>query len=193
MTVQACAHKVAAKRSVFLPQNQLRSALREHTADSHGRLDRAVGLFDTIAHYQSYLQRTQAFRQVMEAELTGFESWSIAGLGALAGQDLTDLDTPRLAPLPFAGAQNSHGFRLGMIYVLEGSGLGARILVKRAAELGLGASYGARHLAAQTEDPARWKSFLALLEGVPEPQFAPVLAGAEQSFQFALSIYTGGR
>ncbi|RYE60562.1 MAG: hypothetical protein EOP20_02170 [Hyphomicrobiales bacterium] len=176
-----------------MPQNQLRSALRAHTADSHGRLDRAVGLFDAIVPYKAYLQHTHVFRETMEAELAGFDGWSIVSLSALANQDLADLDTPRLSARPFSGDDDRHGYKLGMAYVLEGSGLGSRILVKRAAELGFGPSFGARHLAMQTDDPTRWRGFLAVLDTVPEPQFDSVLAGAEQCFQFALSIYTESR
>ncbi|MCO5072786.1 MAG: biliverdin-producing heme oxygenase [Rhizobiaceae bacterium] len=104
-------------------------------------------------------------------------------------QDLADLNSPVLPSVTIAGSNLCEGRRLGMAYVLEGSGLGARILLRRAAKLGLTANYGARHLAKQTNDPARWRSFLTLLDTVPENQFDGVLAGAELSFQFALSIY----
>lgn len=176
-----------------MPQNELRNALRVHTADSHGRLDRAVGLFDAIAPYKTYLQHTYAFRKGMEDELAAFSTWPISNLIGLISDDLADLDVPPLPPASIENIELDDGHRIGMAYVLEGSGLGARILVRRAAELGLTATYGARHLAAQTDDPARWRSFLALLDTVPESQFDGVLAGAEQSFQFALSIYAEGR
>lgn len=172
-----------------MPKNELRNALRAHTADSHGRLDRAVGLFDAIASYKTYLQHTHAFRKAMEAELAGFDTWPVANLAGLVGEDLFDLNTPPLSVTPFGRVEESDGHRLGMAYVLEGSGLGARILVARAAELGLTATYGARHLAAQTGDPTRWRGFMCMLDTVPEDHFDHVLAGAEQSFQFALSVY----
>lgn len=167
--------------------------MRAHTADSHGRLDRAVGLFDAIDPYKTYLQKTHAFRKVMEAELAGFDAWSVVSLAGLVSDDLADLVTPPLSVPPLDRVDGGEGHRLGMAYVLEGSGLGARILVKRAAELGLTSTYGARHLAAQTDDPARWRSFMGLLDTVPEGQFDQVLAGAEQSFQFALSVYAEDR
>ncbi|MCB1470933.1 MAG: biliverdin-producing heme oxygenase [Rhizobiaceae bacterium] len=125
----------------------------------------------------------------MEARLSAFNTWRCTDLASLVAQDLVDLDTPALPSATFAGIDQCEGRQLGMAYVLEGSGLGARILLKRAAELGMSAVYGARHLAAQTDDPARWRSFMALLDTVPESQFDGVLAGAELSFQFALSIY----
>jgi heme oxygenase (biliverdin-IX-beta and delta-forming) len=167
--------------------------LRAHTADSHDRLDRSVGLFDAIGPYKTYLQHTHAFRAGIEPALATFSPWSIASLATVVRQDLDDLDTsPLVAPF-YGSAPDSDGHRLGMAYVLEGSGLGARLLVKRAAELGLSDTHGARHLAAQTDDPARWRAFLALLDGVPHDQFDEVLAGAEQTFQFALSIYAENR
>lgn len=193
MTRPFRAHTVTAEMEFFLPQNDLRTALRACTADSHGRLDRAVGLFDAIAPYKTYLQHTHAFRKGMEAELATFEKWPVEQLARLVGDDLADLHTSPLANASLGDIGQGDEHRLGMAYVLEGSGLGARLLVRRAAELGLTASYGARHLAAQTDDPVRWRSFLALLDTVPESQFEGVLAGAEQSFQFALSIYAEGR
>ena len=176
-----------------MPQNKLRNALRAHTADSHSRLDREVGMFNAIAPYKRYLQHTYAFRQGMEAELSTFKTWPVANLVTLVGNDLADLDSAPLADASLDTIDHSEAYRLGMAYVLEGSGLGARLLVQRASDLGLTASYGARHLAAQTDDPARWRSFLALLDTVPENQFDGVLAGAERSFRFALSIYAEGR
>lgn len=176
-----------------MPQNDLRNALRVHTADSHGRLDRAVGVFDAIAPYKTYLQNTYAFRKGMEDRLATFGKWPVANLLSLIADDLADLDVMPLAAASISEIEQGDGHRIGMAYVLEGSGLGARILVRRAAELGFTATYGARHLAAQTDDPARWRSFLALLDAVPESQFDGVLAGAEQSFQFALSIYAEDR
>ena len=48
--------------------------------------------------------------------------------------------------------------------MLEGSALGARILVKRAASLGFSDAFGARHLCAQTADPTAWSRFVELLD-----------------------------
>ena len=56
---------------------------------------------------------------------------------------------------------------LGALYVLEGSALGARLIMKSAQALGLGATFGARHLAAQAGDALAWRSYLDLLLNAP--------------------------
>jgi heme oxygenase len=48
--------------------------------------------------------------------------------------------------------------------VLEGASLGARVLIQRAEALGLGASFGARHLALQCNRLNDWRAFLDILE-----------------------------
>lgn len=54
---------------------------------------------------------------------------------------------------------------LGVLYVIEGSALGARLLARSAEEAGYGPSFGARHLHAQTADPAAWRAFVEVLDG----------------------------
>jgi heme oxygenase len=55
--------------------------------------------------------------------------------------------------------------QLAIRYVVEGSHLGARILYRRAVELGCGPDCGARYLADGAARSARWHAFLAELEG----------------------------
>ena len=51
----------------------------------------------------------------------------------------------------------------GVLYVLEGSALGSRVLFERAQALGLSATHGARHLA-QASAIDSWRNFLTHLE-----------------------------
>lgn len=65
------------------------------------------------------------------------------------------------ADLPLAEA-------LGWFYVAEGSNLGAAILFKQAARLGLDATFGARHLAAHPNGRAsHWREFTAAMDAQP--------------------------
>lgn len=57
---------------------------------------------------------------------------------------------------------------MGTLYVLEGSILGSQVLLKRALQLGLSDTHGARHLALQSGGIDEWRRFLAVLE-VAEP------------------------
>jgi len=75
---------------------------------------------------------------------------------------------------------------LGWLYVAEGSNLGGTVLFKLAARLGLGAEFGARHLAAHPDGAARhWRSFTAALDAVPldAEQEQQMIAAAEAAFR----------
>lgn len=105
--------------------------------------------------------------------------------------DMADLGCVPGAPVGFANLGASDAHAIGAAYVAEGSALGARLLVRRAAQIGLDRAHGARHLTAQNEDRDRWPDFLALLDTVDRADFDAVLEGAEQTFDFALAIYAG--
>src|SRR5262245_40133704 len=136
-----------------------RFALRELTRDDHERLDALVGEFSDTDAYGRYLEGMTAFRGAVERELAdvdypdGFGDWRPGLILSELKQDLQDLgrDPPedgRSFDLP-----KDRESLLGVLYVLEGSSLGARLLVRRAAALGFSADHGARHLAAQTARP----------------------------------------
>jgi heme oxygenase len=56
---------------------------------------------------------------------------------------------------------------LGWLYVAEGSNMGAAVLRKEAAKIGLSDSFGARHLAPAPEGPApHWRAFTGSLDAV---------------------------
>lgn len=75
---------------------------------------------------------------------------------------------------------------LGWLYVAEGSNLGGTILFKLAGKLGLGAAFGASHLAAHPDGAARhWREFTASLDGISmtEAQEAAAIEGANAAFR----------
>lgn len=139
--------------------------------------------------YRDFVRKSLVFREGAERALAPIDGWSVEPLAQYMRADLADLgdqpDESRLLELEEHDAPSA----LGVAYVLEGSALGARLLARRAAELGLGAAHGARHLAAQTGDPGRWKAFLAKLDAIAEADHDRALAGAVSTFDFALSIY----
>jgi len=111
-------------------------------------------------------------------------------LADLIEEDLADLGRGVGVADSFPAARD-RAFALGIAYVLEGSGLGARLLARRAAELGFDGGCGARHLAAQTSDMARWPAFLDRLEAIELRAREDVIAGAASTFDFALDVYAG--
>lgn len=75
---------------------------------------------------------------------------------------------------------------LGWLYVSEGSTLGAAFLLKEAQQqLGLGATFGARNLAAYPDGRARvWKRFVASIDSdaLADTEHDAVLAGANAAY-----------
>lgn len=174
-----------------MPLSELRSALRDHTSASHARLDSAVGLFSDREDYSSYLRDTYRFRCGLEERLAGFETWTVSTLATSVRVDMEDLGSVPGDPVGFGGLGPTPSHLLGAAYVAEGSALGARLLVSRAAQLGFDRTSGARHLDEQTGDRTRWPAFLVLLDTVDRQDYADVLEGAEQTFAFALAVYAG--
>lgn len=73
---------------------------------------------------------------------------------------------------------------MGVHYVLEGSALGARVLCKQVAALGLNRDYGARHLWAQAATLESWRGFLNALNNDAGDETA-MIAGANAAFNAA--------
>lgn len=151
------------------PAASRRLALRERTAAAHAELDRLVGRLDDMDRYAGYLRGMLIFRGSVEATLPGSLEigWQLRALACAIRADLADLGliTPTITVRP---ALHLHladrSSLLGILYVLEGASLGARLLYREAQTLGLSESHGARHLALQAAHADSWRSFLALLE-----------------------------
>lgn len=154
----------------------LRALLRETTGPAHRQLDDRVAAADPFGdrgRYLGFLRMQHAFhrrlsplyrRPDLGAHLPGLAARD--RLPAIAA-DLADLggETPAS---PAADASVSMPEALGWLYVAEGSTLGAAVLLRRAEALGLGAGFGARHLAPAPEGVARhWADFAAALDAVP--------------------------
>lgn len=169
----------------------LRSALRDHTSASHARLDARVGPLDGDRRYRDYLRGTFAFRTAIERRLAGAADWQLESLAPMIADDLDDLGLARSAIADFAGLPATRAHEIGAAYVAEGSALGARILVRQAAILGMTDGHGARHLAHQAADKGRWPAFLDVLDKLAPEQHVAALEGAQLTFGVALAAYTG--
>ncbi|MTE00034.1 heme oxygenase [Paracoccus sp. YIM 132242] len=158
------------------------------TRDLHQTLDQGIGALGDAAAYGAFLSGSHAFRAALEPQLAQVAGWQVQPLAPLIARDLADLGLPvpgasAALPLPTPAA------RAGACYVLEGSALGGRLLARRAAALGFGPGHGARHLAAQTAFPPRWRAFLAWLEG---GGFAAPEAAAAARAVFGLALRAHG-
>ena len=176
------------------PQPSFRFHLRQQTAAAHAELDATVGQFESLESYRRYCRAMLRFRGPLERAVVSLvsktdEQWSFIPISDHLRADLNDLGGPAYRE-PLSSSCQLDAKRLpGALYVLEGSSLGAQLLVKRAALLGLSAHHGARHLAQQTGDPKRWPAFVKTLErhGTEHPEEA--VRGALDAFAAALEAF----
>jgi heme oxygenase len=175
--------------------NVKRFGLRELTREQHERLDAEVGDLKDRQSYMRYLKGISAFRRAVETPLgvmsfpDVFGSWRPTLVYGDLEADLSDLDLAPAAKLTsFELPPNISGL-LGVLYVLEGSSLGARILIKRAAQLGFDEHHGARHLTAQTARPESWAGFHAILENMDTFDITIAAQAAARTFDLALSAF----
>lgn len=174
-----------------MPERSRRALLRESTSEAHAALDTMIGPFDTLQSYRSYLVGMASFRRVVENRMSAadwpraLESWDFERFSPLIDEDLRDLriEAPQMIETPMS--PGSVEDFLGMLYVLEGSALGSRLLYKRAQALGYGADFGARHLAVQARPSGRWPAFLKLLEDVEAIDMDRVAAASRATFNIA--------
>lgn len=166
----------------------LRTRLREATAGAHAALEAEVGDIATLPAYRRYLEGLHRFRTavepgIAEACATLLPAARPSPIAAALAQDMRDLGMDP-GPVDAVPAPADRDAAVGALYVLEGASLGARVLVRHAAALGLGATHGARHLALQC-DPAGWRSFLAMLDAEPDIDIEAAAAAARHGFDQA--------
>ncbi|SIR00692.1 heme oxygenase [Rhizobium sp. RU20A] len=178
------------------PTNR-RFDLRERTRNAHDTVDRLVGVWKTRADYVDYLRSIHLFRSRYEAALDAivlpacFRDWSTGQAVPEATRDLADLGVRRLPPVDKAVIDTDISSLLGTLYVLEGSGLGARLLCQRALALGLTADSGARHLFLLAGRVDAWRAFGAILENAPIYDAGRAVRAAERAFGDAAEAFGG--
>lgn len=142
----------------------------------HERLDRrinAAAAFDSVEAYGRFVQMQWAFHAEIAPLYADADLQAVLpGLAgrqrlALVADDLADLDlAPVVEPDPrFAVSRIDMAEALGWLYVAEGSNMGAALLRKAVARLGLSDEHGGRHLAPAADGPAaQWRVFTAALD-----------------------------
>ena len=170
--------------------------LKERTHEVHEVLDRSImaaASFETLAGYVRFVEVQYRFHRdiaalyadpILSALLPG-----LAERGRLTQieTDLADLgqSLPPTAPPAFTPGAIDVPAALGWLYVAEGSNMGAALLRKAAAKLGLCDTHGARHLAPAPEGPAaHWRTFTAALDAVvlSDAEEERAAAGARAAF-----------
>lgn len=173
-----------------MSDTKFRFVLRDETRAAHAALDEMVGPLETLGSYSAFIAGFYRFRGATEAALRAldwpeaFGGWRPLYIDALLAADLVDLDRSPVRPAA-AKLSNDIASLLGVSYVLEGSALGARLISRQAAALGLNDRYGARHLAAQTAELTNWRAFLTLAETLPGVDRPRAVQAANDSFAAA--------
>lgn len=180
------------------PADALSRRLKTATAAAHAALDGAImagGPFASRERYGRFLRVQHAFHRDLDA-LYGDPDLArlIPGLAGLRRLPLivTDMDDlglgpadPAPAPAFAEGERHDVAEALGWLYVAEGSNLGAAILLKQAAALGLSERFGARHLAPSPAGRGlSWRVFASALDAAPLDAFgkARAASGAQAAF-----------
>lgn len=168
------------------PNSSLRWSLRQATGSAHARLDARVGeAFNDPERYVRYLQGMHRFLREARVALPPRPELE-ASLAALEA-DLADFGAPALAIAPTRRTATPDE-ALGWHYVIAGASLGARLLQRRAADLGFDADRGARFLALHAGGDT-WSAFLAEIDGRPADRHAAVLHGASRAFHAAEAAF----
>ncbi|TCM15684.1 heme oxygenase [Novosphingobium sp. PhB165] len=179
-------------------------SLRAGTREMHERLDKAIMAADPFASlpgYARFAELQYLFHRDIAA-LYAHEAlqYILPGLAerqrlGLIAADLADLGkalpADDMPPAFTAGEPVDVPTALGWLYVAEGSNMGAALLRKEAAKLGLSDDHGARHLAPAAEGPAaHWRAFTAGLDAArlgPDEE-ARAVAGAKAAFDRVRSL-----
>jgi heme oxygenase (biliverdin-IX-beta and delta-forming) len=170
--------------------------LRDETRVAHSRLDQTLGLLDRLnsldqrgrllAGYHWLHRETEAKVAPFLCKMSDLD-FPARRRSSLLAEDLAILGHPARFDNPFRLDIQTPGAAFGALYVLEGSTLGGRVILKelklRGASLaGLGFldPYGNR-------TGERWRSFLAILEREVKSsdQKAEAVTGALNTFAFA--------
>src|ERR1700709_1466547 len=111
--------------------------LREKTKYAHMALEGLIGPFESAPDYHRYLQGMHRFRWPVEGWISGlawpavFGAWRPAMIGAALTADMEDIGLKPPARGDDWEAATDLDTIFGTLYVLEGSMLGAQLLLKQ--------------------------------------------------------------
>lgn len=105
----------------------------------------------------------------------------------LITEDLAFFGRPAGTNTEIFGQSHSEAFAMGILYVLQGSSLGGRVIFKHVQKhLGVNELRGGRYFAGYGEDTGpKWKSFIAFMSAYEERtgNGAEIIAGANFAFE----------
>jgi heme oxygenase (biliverdin-IX-beta and delta-forming) len=179
--------------------------LRERTGPSHQALESlplSMALVDpglTREQYVLYLQTMYGMIAEVEEKIFPVVSELVPDIESRRKKELLLKDMEKLgAPVPPAGdnlnmeAATDLAYAMGIMYVIEGSTLGGRVILKSIDKsLGLNAENGAAYFAGYGADTGMlWKLFLdSLMKFAAESERQPgIIEGAESAFNIIYQL-----
>lgn len=182
-----------------MPEPDLRTSLRVATRADHARVDALFREgFTARDDYGAYLAGMQALLAPLGPSLP-----ETAAFLPLIADDLCVLGLTASAPAPApcppqpAPDADDTAALLGWRYVIHGSSLGARVLLRQAAALGAGPARGARFLGAHAAGE-HWQDALIAIDTFAGEREAVItaaraaFAAAESAFRRSLAATPGG-
>ncbi|MDF0490294.1 biliverdin-producing heme oxygenase [Sphingomonas sp. H39-1-10] len=177
--------------------------LKTLTTETHEALDSSImaaAAFDSVEGYAGFAEVQYLFHRDIDALYdnpdlkTLIPDLELRSRLLLIEADLADLgrSLPRVHEAPVFSAQGVDvPTALGWLYVAEGSNMGAALLRKAVAKLGLSDEHGGRHLAPAPGGPAaHWRTFTAALDALDltPAEDVRVIAGAKTAFARVQSL-----
>lgn len=153
----------------------------------------------THADYRAYLHGMHAFVASVVPQVIAHAAawrWPLPDWQASLARDLDAVAPGWIGLEAEAGAPLEPDAAAGALYVMEGSALGARTLLRDAVALGHDAAHGATFLHAHAVGGRgrRWSRFLTLLEDLGRGlDRRKACAAAEQTFQVAERCFARAR
>lgn len=166
----------------------LRFFLRSATTSRHVALEEVVGPVETLSAYRRYLAGMHLFRAPVERALAArpypapFQNWRPLELHPLLADDAADLGLDLPETSGPADLQDDPARIAGLLYVMEGSSLGAQLTYRSVSRFGMTETHGGRHLALQAGSIDNWRQFAALLDAQTEIDREALVAGADDAF-----------
>lgn len=167
--------------------------LRDVTAGPHAFAETIVegaGYFSGPGGFGDYLRRMHLFYLAVAdgaaPEMRGhLRRWRIPDRIDWLMRDLADLGVapvPRHPQITLRPALSNDTQMLGALYVMVGSTLGSRVLVRKASSIGLPPGLGLTYLSSMAADKS-WPLFLQHLEREPITSIEDLAAGALVTFE----------
>lgn len=177
----------------------MRTMLRDGSRSSHQHLDAMLaGGIGSVRAYHVYLL---GMERLLRACDSGLASVALTPAWAAWRQRLADRIRFLAADLALLRLRPSDATRplqvdgpgeaIGVLYVLEGSALGARRLARDVTELGFDDAHGAAFLHHHARDAGNWPRFVDQLDALPVALAPALRTGALAAFAAAVEAFGG--